>query len=332
VIVVAVVTVAVLAAASLILLRSTPRTGPNGTGQTGTGQVGATPPATPGLRSHLGFTLAEQEVNGLRLRPVLASGDKQTATIGSSDRYMGDITAELTVYEPGRYRRMPGREDEPVDVNGHAGFFGQGRSSFAMGPVPALEWEYRPGAWAVLNGMTEPVLTREQLVAMAADVRLGEPYEPRVPCRFGYLPAGLRAISVSGAATRQDAQPRWHQPLLRLADGVPGDVDVASFDADPDDGAAVEVMFWAVGPGVIEPGAGSETEDVGGYPGVWRSDRDGTSTVMVYLPGTIVIRVKVDAGHLEVYPRSEIANIVRELDCAPLEVASWPTVSEAVRH
>jgi len=260
----------------------------------------------------------------------LASADKQTATIDESDGPGSDVVAELTVYEAGRYRRTPERGDEPVEVDGHAGFFGEGPSSFGRTPVPTVEWEYRPGAWAVLSGVKEPAWTRKQLLAIAADVRLGEPYEARTPCRFGYLPAGLRAVSVSGAPTRQDAPPAHYQPFLRFVDDVPGDLDAWSMDADLTDGAAIEVVFWAVGPVNGEAGQDSATEDVGGYPGNW-TDQLGTRTAFVYLPGTIIVRVKVDARHLDAYPKSEIAHIVRELHCAPpQDLPSWPTVTEAV--
>jgi hypothetical protein len=80
---------------------------------------------------------------------------------------------------------------QPVTVGGTPATYGQalehGSRNHTM--VPSIAWQFRPGEWVLVQGVTPLGGTEESLLAVANAVRPTQSTPILLPCTFGYLPA-----------------------------------------------------------------------------------------------------------------------------------------------
>ena len=78
---------------------------------------------------------------------------------------------------------------EHVTVGGVSAEFGD--AAYYGAPeyrVPSIAWQFRPGEWVLVQGVTPLGSTRQALLTVAAAVRPAQSVPIGLPCMFGYLP------------------------------------------------------------------------------------------------------------------------------------------------
>ena len=310
--------------------RVTPPTG-------ATPPVGVTPPAgatspataTPGVRPPLAFTLRLVSVGDVRLVPSYADATRQIAYFAKGEPGQLDIEAKVTLFEPGGYDEKSHAGDDKATVAGRPGYFGvhEGPAVTAAGPhrLPTLSWPYRDKAWAVLTGARASG-TKERLLQLADAVGIGPAYQVRLPCRFAYLPAALRPVSVEGIPLTNQQHLGWS--AVRFADKTAGAASMGVLD-----GAALRVE-WQAGPHAIDYTGDAGRTTVGGHAALWHRPNNTTMGVLeVNLPFGIAT-LRVDPLHAQAYPREELEKIVLGLQCAAgapaQDLAAWPDLPTAL--
>lgn len=77
----------------------------------------------------------------------------------------------------------------PVSINGVTGYLGSSaRVGVAGRQVRTVAWQFRPGEWAVVQGVTDAGSTETALLSVARAVRPSESVPITLPMTFGYLP------------------------------------------------------------------------------------------------------------------------------------------------
>lgn len=168
-----------------------------------TGTGGPTLPQ--GLGHDLHFSVAVGPITGYKPGSPYLATDREAINIelASDDEVMA---GEVVAYAAGAYDPSAVRTGQPVNVQGHRGYFAMTTSSADQvdgvqhpSKVPTLAWEFTPDRWVAVQGWdaaTTPALkrldplTEEKRVARAVDTSAVKPL--LLPYQVGYLPAGLQ--------------------------------------------------------------------------------------------------------------------------------------------
>ncbi|GAA2855481.1 hypothetical protein Acy02nite_72790 [Actinoplanes cyaneus] len=170
-----------------------------------------------------GYTLTGYTIGGIAVSdPVNVTPGYQQARIRRGDEATrldrGDGTSEkvevsssvLTVYRYGVFDSAAVGGGEPVQVGGTTGRYV---------PDTMLAWQYGPDAWAVIRSAPGH-LSLNDMVHVAAAMRIGPSRPATLPWRMTYLPAGYQLSSmglvaddsVSGAHVQRGAARFTRQP------------------------------------------------------------------------------------------------------------------------
>jgi len=111
-------------------------------------------------------------------------------------------TAEVTIYAPGKYDPTDARTGQPIDVDGHGGFFRAERwDAFPAVESPraldaVLAWQYAENAWATVQGMTILTSGLERLLELARALRPDERTPAVAPLSLANVPADMPLASI----------------------------------------------------------------------------------------------------------------------------------------
>ncbi|MFN2561202.1 MAG: hypothetical protein ABR571_07905 [Jatrophihabitans sp.] len=100
-------------------------------------------------------------------------------------------SAYIYVLDKGRFTRASSvRAWTEVSVGGRTGYLGS-MPSYPDGrhELPTLAWEFRPGEWALVQGVTAIGSTRDALVRIAAAVEPARSVPIELPFRLDYVPS-----------------------------------------------------------------------------------------------------------------------------------------------
>ncbi|GIG59795.1 hypothetical protein Lfu02_41670 [Longispora fulva] len=142
----------------------------------------------------------------------------------------------LEVYEPGAVdpdTLGPTAGAPPVTVAGRRAFYGSvdrrapiAGSSQIIGDVySTVNWEYAPGAWAVLysdqgtlgpSPGRGPIPSLDELGRLAAKVTFGPPVPATAPIRFTDLPQGMAVQSARWSSPPPGSDPTTYHPIVGL--------------------------------------------------------------------------------------------------------------------
>jgi hypothetical protein len=108
------------------------------------------------------------------------------------------VTAEVTVYAVGRFDPTYAKTGQPVDVNGHGGFFHPATWD-AVGPEErdgrrhdaVLTWQYADTAWASVQAMTPLTANVDRMLELARALRPDERTPVRVPLSLANVPTNM---------------------------------------------------------------------------------------------------------------------------------------------
>jgi hypothetical protein len=131
--------------------------------------------------------------------------------------------AAITMYRPGAFDPQAYIGGKPVKVNGRDGFLanvGFGRDLVDMTNDPALAWQYGDNAWAVLSAMDAGVLSDDDMVAVAAGLKTGEPRTARVPFRLSHLTSGYK-LTTAGSRGEFPFGAAIDRSWIRLVERAP---------------------------------------------------------------------------------------------------------------
>jgi hypothetical protein len=281
-------------------------------------------PVTARLRADPGLPAATHYRDPGQLTAAAAEGSAYSWRVGvnGSLQWMSPsqggsrgstcCAATVRVYDPGSYDATELKNGDEVEVGGHRAWYGTTHITAPTEPpeidydgtadfeVATLGWQDASGAWVtVVNGQDAPPQflvkgreLRDQMFAIAADVRLTAPRDTLVPMHFPAIPGNL-PVSFAYADTRDYDSGQQATLGFGGSTGVPllylGGSSTTGADAP------LEISAWTT---TLTPwtelmnNRGYQATTIAGHPARYRAGKDGGSLLLVDT-GSCGIEVKV---------------------------------------
>jgi hypothetical protein len=225
--------VVVLAAAALA------PDGGDGSPQTGATAETLAPPQDSGISWRWLFSIDSPPAGWRQLNEIIRADHQEAALVGPTG-----AVCTIQVFAPGAYDTSRiGADTTPVTVNGTEGAFAS-TANLSKEAVPAVSWQYAPGAYAVSFCPQDSVDVRSDALTVASALTARQrPFT--MPFEVGYLPAG----QVPDEAFSQTDQARYARGFLGVT-GLSTGISLTTGEADPRnlDGAQVLTVSTLNGP------------------------------------------------------------------------------------